>query len=63
MSTDSSVILLGGYEYYGTTDTLSTVAEFRNDNWSKLGDLLTARYYHSAILNGDEIMVVGGLGK
>ena len=41
---------------------ISTVARFRYDSWFKMGDLLNPRYYHSAILVGDEVLVVGGKG-
>ena len=41
---------------------ISTVARLRYDSWFKMGDLLNPRYYHSAILVGDEVLVLGGRG-
>ena len=75
-STSDALFIFGGYEYPGPfyyifncfkTFTISeiaipTVARLRYDSWFKMGDLLNPRYYHSAILVGDEVLVVGGKG-
>ena len=45
------------------TRPLDGIFGFKNGRWSKLGTLNQARYQHSAISNGKEIMIVGGLGK
>ena len=51
-------VILGG-THDGTP--LNGIFGFKNNVWSKLGTLNQARYQHSAISNGREIMVVGGL--
>ena len=42
---------------------VSTIAEYRNDKWTKFGDLKTKRYRASAIfINGEHIIIGGSSG-
>lgn len=43
----------------GATDI---VAQFKNEEWNKLGKINVARQGHRAILHKDRIMIVGGAG-
>jgi len=39
---------------------LSTIAQFKNNTWTKAGDLITARDSHGAISYLNDVMVIGG---
>ena len=41
-------------------DYLKTIAEFKNNQWRKVGDLTQQRYGHASISVGLRTMVVGG---
>ena len=43
-------------------DSLNSITEYKNDDWSHIGTLFHSRQQHSAIFNGREIMIVGGQG-
>ena len=49
-----------GFVTGGSLKRISTIAEFKNGNWKKVGDLAQARMSHGAITLGSTIMVVGG---
>ena len=53
-STDDAAYIIGGHDVY------DTIAEFRNDQWRKLGSLSKGRFYHGSITVGQETMIVGG---
>ena len=60
-STADAAYIIGGQ----TTDYLGViyvpvVAEYKNDGWSKAGELLKGRYAHGSIVNGFETMIIGG---
>ena len=55
VSIGGRVLVFGGYG-------LKTVAQFENDEWTKLGDLLESRLGHNAILFNGDILIVGGQG-
>ena len=57
ISIKNSVIVFGGWSDY---DVVSTVAQFKEDSWTKLGDLNQPRRGHNCILFGSEVLVVGG---
>ena len=60
MTTNQGALIIGG-----TADdniALNTVACYDNAGWTKLDDLQTGRYAHSAIVNGDKVYVIGGDG-
>ena len=40
---------------------LSTIAQFKNNTWTKAGDLITARDSHGAISYLNDVMVIGGV--
>ena len=53
-------MVFGGY---GDSGDMSTVAQFKEDSWTKLGDLNQRRFAHNCIFFGFEILVVGGYGS
>ena len=59
ISIENSVIVFGGY---GGSNIVSTVAQFKEDSWSFLGDLNQRRYGLNAIVFGSDVFVVGGSG-
>lgn len=52
------MIIFGGETYGYSTKT--TVAEFINDSWRLVGDLIEKREGHRAISNGKSILNIGG---
>ena len=56
-ATDEAAYIIGGYN--GSSYS-STIAEFKNDQWRKLGDLTQGRQYHGSISIGHKTMIVGG---
>ena len=58
-STDESVYIIGGYTD-GSPDRITTIAEYKDGNWKRAGNLAQARRFHSAITSGSTTMVVGG---
>ena len=40
--------------------TPNLVAEFRNDQWAQLDDLIKGKYGHGSITVGTQTMIVGG---
>ena len=59
ISIKNSVIVFGGID---GSDDVSTVAQFKENTWTKLGDLNQSRFAHNCIFFGSEILVVGGYG-
>ena len=60
-ATDEAAYIIGGVQdsnYYS-----STIAEFKNAQWRKLGDLTQGRHYHGSISIGHQTMIVGGLAS
>ena len=49
--------IIGGYQGSGNSPT---IAEFKNDKWTKLGGLTRGRQHHGSISIGQRTMVVGG---
>ena len=56
-STDEAAYIIGGYQ---GSDYSPIIAEFKNEQWRKLGDLTQGRQYHGSISVGDQAMIVGG---
>ena len=59
---ENSIIVVGGY---GGSDGgyEAPVAQFKEDSWTKLGDLNQPRRGHNCLRFDSEILVVGGLGE
>ena len=57
-STDSSVFIIGGFS---GSSVLSTVAEYKNGEWKKIGDLTQPRASSVAFNVGSSIKIMGGL--
>ena len=55
-STDSAAYIIGGYNGV----RVSTIAEYKNNKWRKIGNLNEPKVYLSAIFNNGEYIVVGG---
>ena len=57
-STDSAAYIVGGYSYkYGR---VSIIAQFKNNQWLKIGDLNENKYNLAAICQNGETFIVGG---
>ena len=39
---------------------MTTIAEYNDSGWSKIGDLINPREYHTSISNNGETMIFGG---
>ena len=60
-STDSAAYIIGGYiGYIYNKSHVSTIAEFKNNKWRKIGNLNEPKINLSAIFNNGEHIVVGG---
>ena len=57
-STDSAAYIIGGFNQ--NYDIVSTIAEYKNNNWREIGYLNEPKYALSAIFNNGEYIVVGG---
>ena len=57
-STESAAYFIGGEDVGGKY--FSTIAEFKDDEWRNIGDLVKARSSPSTIIIGDEAVIVGG---
>ena len=44
----------------GGQNTLDVVAQYNNDQWTRLPDLRKGRYGHGSIMVGDRLLVIGG---
>ena len=56
-ATADTAYIIGGYQ--GSSYS-TTIAQFKNNQWSKAGDLTQGREYHGSISVGTETMVIGG---
>ena len=56
-STDSAAYIIGGY---GGDGRISTIAQFQNNEWQKIGDLKEVKSDTSAIVHNGEYLIVGG---
>ena len=56
---DDQFVIFGGT--HDGTIALNGIFGYNDNGWTKIGVLNEARYQHSAISNGEEIMIVGGL--
>ena len=45
-------VILGGYVNGGDGGIQSTIAEYKDEQWTRLGDLKEARYGHTSIYDG-----------
>ena len=56
-STDSAAYVIGGYNGF---ENVSTIAEYKNNKWRKIGELNEPKSALSAISYNGEYIVVGG---
>ena len=57
-SIDESVLIFSGRT--GGSAYTSTIAEYKDGSWKKVGNLAQARMAHSAMTSGSVTMIVGG---
>ena len=63
-STDSAAFILGGWIGKETADwRTSTIAEYKNNEWQKIGNLNEVKDSTSAIFHNGEYLIVGGDSK
>ena len=66
VSLGDKVLVFGGYDHYNQFDyssgAVSTIAQYANDNWTKIGDLLQPRSGHNCIVFESDVLIVGGYG-
>ena len=58
VTTSQGALIIGGW----SGSSVATVACYNNGGWTKLDDLQSPRYWHRAIINGDKVYVIGGIG-
>ena len=56
-STDTAAYIIGGYK---GSERVSTIAEYKNNRWGKIGYLNEPKGVLSAIFNNGEYIVIGG---
>ena len=56
-STDSAAYIIGGF---AKSQYTSTIAQYKNNKWLKIGDLNEKTYALSAIFHNGEHFIVGG---
>ena len=56
-ATDQAAYIIGGYQDLSYSQT---IAEFKNDQWRRLGDLTRGRDRHGSISIDQRTMVLGG---
>ena len=56
-STNTAAYIIGGYD---GSERVSTIAEYKNNQWRDFGTLNEPKSSPSAIFNDGEYMVVGG---
>ena len=56
-ATSDAAYIIGGNQ---GSPYSQTIAEFKDDQWRKLGDLTAGRQYHGSVSIGQKTMVVGG---
>ena len=59
-STDSAAFILGGWD---GNDRVSTIAEYKNNEWQRIGNLNEVKNCLSAIFHNGEYLIVGGDSK
>ena len=57
-STDSAAYIIGGYD--DNWNEILTIAQFKNNQWLKIGDLKEIKGSLSAICHDGEYLIVGG---
>lgn len=65
VSIDNFVLIIGGKcqkDENSDFEQHSLIAKFRNNTWTKAGNLMIPRRYHRSIVMNDRIYVVGGQG-
>jgi len=64
VTTVQGALIIGG-SYYGDNGYIpvTTVACYSRSGWSRLDDLQSPRDQGRAIINGDKVYLIGGLGQ
>ena len=60
-STDTATYIIGGrVDWTSTPWRTSTIAQFKNNEWHNIGDLMEIKSDPSAILYDGEVLIIGG---
>ena len=60
-STDESVFIIGGTDMSGSSYfEISTIAEYKNGKWRKIGNMAQARRSSIAYIFGSSMKIIGG---
>lgn len=62
VTTKQGALIIAGYDV-SISSNVRTVACYNSEGWNKLDDLQTGRHRHRAIVNGDKVYIVGGVGE
>lgn len=60
VSTPNSAIIIGGLDMDDEGYDISDIMEYKDGEWTKLGDVLDSRTNHVAISNGKQFIIAGG---
>ena len=60
VSTQTSVLIIGGFRGFMTNSSESSIFEYKNDKWTIIGNLQQSRFRHQAIAIGSLVMIIGG---
>ena len=60
VSTDESVLIVGGFTVTRRPDRTTIIAEYKDGIWSNIGTFSQHRDTHGAINTGSVIMIAGG---
>ena len=63
VSTQTSVLIIGGYHGnhpYWPGQSESSIFEYKDDQWTVIGNLKQSRLIHQAISIGSFVMIIGG---
>lgn len=62
ISTDDSVLVIGGEQGAGYSYTFSSVvAEYKDGSWNNIGNLARPTAHHRAMRSGSNILILGGM--
>ena len=63
-ATDEAAYIIGGINSSNQeSHTSPTIAEFKNDRWQNVGDLIQGRHRHGSISIGQQTMILGGYSR
>ena len=60
VSLPDSILTIGGFCPSLASPRTNYIMRYKIDQWSKIGELLSHRLTHNAILNDDKVFIIGG---